>query len=53
LGNLIGITDFGWPRRGLVGEFDGKVKYGRLPHLKPGLPNGAHGGRPGFLCIPW
>ena len=27
-------TDFGWPERGLVGEFDGRIKYGRL--LKPG-----------------
>jgi len=34
LGNLIGITDFAWPDHRLLGEFDGKVKYGRL--LKPG-----------------
>ncbi len=27
-------TDFGWPESGLVGEFDGRIKYGRL--LKPG-----------------
>lgn len=33
-GNLIGTTDFAWPDHGLLGEFDGKVKYGRL--LKPG-----------------
>lgn len=33
-GNLIGITDFAWPDHGLLGEFDGRVKYGRL--LKPG-----------------
>jgi hypothetical protein len=33
-GLLIGITDFAWPRHGLLGEFDGKVKYGRL--LRPG-----------------
>jgi hypothetical protein len=33
-GQLIGITDFGWPDHGLLGEFDGAVKYGRL--LKPG-----------------
>lgn len=29
-GNLIGTTDFAWPRHRLLGEFDGKVKYGRL-----------------------
>ena len=29
-GRLVGITDFAWPERGLLGEFDGKVKYGRL-----------------------
>ena len=34
LGNLIGITDFAWPEFGLLGEFDGKIKYGRL--LKKG-----------------
>lgn len=33
-GNLIGITDFAWPEQRLLGEFDGKIKYGRL--LKPG-----------------
>jgi hypothetical protein len=31
---LVGITDFAWPEYGLLGEFDGKIKYGRL--LKPG-----------------
>ncbi|MBO9520035.1 MAG: type IV toxin-antitoxin system AbiEi family antitoxin domain-containing protein [Nocardioidaceae bacterium] len=31
---LIGIVDFAWPEYGLLGEFDGRVKYGRL--LKPG-----------------
>ena len=31
---LIGVVDFAWPDLGLMGEFDGKVKYGRL--LKPG-----------------
>lgn len=35
---LIGITDFAWPEYGLLGEFDGKVKYGRL--LKPGQTPG-------------
>jgi hypothetical protein len=33
-GTLVGITDFAWPELRLLGEFDGKVKYGRL--LKPG-----------------
>ena len=33
-GFLAGIVDFGWPEHGVLGEFDGKVKYGRL--LKPG-----------------
>jgi hypothetical protein len=29
-GSLVGTTDFAWPEAGLLGEFDGKVKYGRL-----------------------
>ncbi|GAB3197080.1 hypothetical protein GCM10027062_07920 [Nocardioides hungaricus] len=29
-GNLIGICDWGWPALGLLGEFDGRIKYGRL-----------------------
>lgn len=29
-GVLIGRTDFAWPEHRLLGEFDGKVKYGRL-----------------------
>ena len=33
-GELIGISDFAWPDHGLLGEFDGKVKYGR--YLRPG-----------------
>ena len=33
-GELVGRTDFGWPGRGVVGEFDGRAKYGRL--LRPG-----------------
>jgi hypothetical protein len=33
-GTLIGITDFAWPAYRLLGEFDGRVKYGRL--LRPG-----------------
>jgi hypothetical protein len=28
-GHLIGTTDFAWPEHRLLGEFDGKVKYGR------------------------
>ena len=34
VGSLVGITDFAWPEFGLLGEFDGKIKYGRL--LKEG-----------------
>jgi hypothetical protein len=37
-GTLVGITDFAWPERGVLGEFDGKVKYGRL--LAPGQEPG-------------
>jgi hypothetical protein len=37
-GSLIGLTDFAWPERGVLGEFDGKVKYGRL--LRPGQEAG-------------
>lgn len=33
-GRLIGRTDFAWPDLGLLGEFDGRSKYGRL--LRPG-----------------
>jgi hypothetical protein len=29
-GQLIGICDFAWPEYGVIGEFDGKVKYGEL-----------------------
>jgi len=31
-------VDFGWPAAGVVGEFDGRVKYSRLvgPGLTPG-----------------
>jgi hypothetical protein len=28
-GRLVGRVDFGWPEQGVVGEFDGRVKYGR------------------------
>lgn len=34
LGVVVATTDFGWPELGLVGEVDGKWKYGKL--LKPG-----------------
>ena len=33
-GNLIGRTDFAWPEHRLLGEFDGRLKYGRS--LGPG-----------------
>jgi hypothetical protein len=33
-GGLAGITDMAWVEHRLLGEFDGKVKYGRL--LRPG-----------------
>lgn len=29
-GHLAGISDWAWPREGLLGEFDGEAKYGRL-----------------------
>lgn len=29
-GRLIGTTDFAWPQYKLLGEFDGRIKYGRL-----------------------
>jgi hypothetical protein len=37
-GELIGIADWAWPRHGVLGEFDGLVKYGRLlrPDEEPG-----------------
>jgi hypothetical protein len=34
LGRLVGRADFGWKDHRTLGEFDGRVKYGRL--LKPG-----------------
>jgi len=33
-GTLLGYVDFRWPRHGVVGEYDGKVKYTKL--LRPG-----------------
>lgn len=37
-GRLLGRSDFGWHDAGLLGEFDGRVKYGRLlrPDQDPG-----------------
>ncbi len=37
-GHLLGTTDWWWEQFGLLGEFDGRVKYGRL--LKPGQEPG-------------
>jgi very-short-patch-repair endonuclease len=34
----VGRTDFAWPELRTVGEFDGRVKYGRL--LRPGQEPG-------------
>jgi hypothetical protein len=33
-GRLLGITDLAWPGHHLLGEFDGRAKYGR--YLRPG-----------------
>lgn len=37
-GQLLGICDWGWPELGAVGEFDGRIKYGRAlsPEADPG-----------------
>ncbi|WP_244929534.1 hypothetical protein [Nocardioides sp. W7] len=37
-GSLIATCDWGWPGHGLLGEFDGRLKYGRL--LAPGQEPG-------------
>ncbi|MCZ2819151.1 hypothetical protein O2V63_02270 [Modestobacter sp. VKM Ac-2977] len=37
-GRLVGRSDFGWQQERLLGEFDGRVKYGRL--LRPGQDPG-------------
>ncbi len=37
-GRLLGRTDFAWEEERVVGEFDGRVKYGRL--LRPGQDPG-------------
>ena len=34
-GRFLGRSDFGWPDLGVLGEFDGKAKYGELLR-KPG-----------------
>lgn len=36
---LLGTCDWGWPEYNLLGEFDGRIKYGRL--LEPGMEPGA------------
>ena len=38
LGGSTAYTDFAWPEQRTVGEFDGKVRYGRL--LRPGQSPG-------------
>jgi hypothetical protein len=37
-GTFLGRADFAWEEAGVVGEFDGRVKYGRL--LRPGQEAG-------------
>ena len=37
-GNLVGVSDLAWPKWGLLFEFDGRIKYGRL--LNPGQEPG-------------
>ena len=37
-GSLVGIVDWAWPQFQLFGEFDGRVKYGKM--LKPGQSPG-------------
>jgi len=37
-GTLVAITDFAWHQLGVLGEFDGRIKYGRL--LKEGQDPG-------------
>ena len=37
-GALVATTDFAWPDLGAIGEFDGRIKYGRL--LRPGQEPG-------------
>lgn len=40
-GSLIGISDFYWKDLGLLGEYDGAVKYSRNQYLKGQLPQDA------------
>lgn len=40
-GSLIGISDFYWKDIGLLGEYDGSVKYSRNQYLKGQLPQDA------------
>jgi hypothetical protein len=37
-GRLVGLADFAWEAEHVVGEFDGRIKYGRL--LRPGQEPG-------------
>lgn len=37
-GNVIAVVDFAWPAYDVYGEFDGKIKFGRL--LRPGQSAG-------------
>ena len=37
-GRLLGTTDWAWRHEGVLGEFDGRQKYGRL--LQPGQDPG-------------
>ena len=47
-GLLVARTDFAWEEHGLVGEFDGRVKYGRLLRTGPGTGGrGVRGEAPG------
>ncbi|QKE01301.1 type IV toxin-antitoxin system AbiEi family antitoxin domain-containing protein [Nocardioides marmotae] len=38
-GAVVATSDWGWPEHGLLGEFDGQLKYGRL--LRPGQDAGS------------
>jgi hypothetical protein len=35
-GQFVARVDFCWRKQRIIGEFDGKIKYGRV--LKPGQP---------------
>ena len=51
-GDLLGTTDWAWPEHGALGEFDGKIKYGRLvkPDQQPGDVVFAEKQREELLC---